>query len=162
MPVSGMANTVESRGDAVAAMHRHADAAAHHHAMQQRDIGLGKVLDGGVENVFVAVEIQRIRRARLAGFVQRANVAAGAECAVAIAADDDRGDIVVLRPDAELFGHGKAHAMRERVQRLGPVQRDEAQRAALVEEDFRFIRHCRNISRATITRMISLVPSNIW
>ena len=74
---------------------------------------------------------------------------------------DDTFDVVVVCPGVELRLHRQAHVMRQRIQRLRPVERDEADGAALFEQDFGFVRHCRNISRATITRMISLVPSRI-
>ena len=46
----------------MAAVHRHADAATHHNAMQQRDRGLAKVLDSRVQPILIAIELERIRR----------------------------------------------------------------------------------------------------
>ena len=46
-------------GDAMRAVHRNADASTHADAVDQRDIGLGIVLDQGVEDVFLAEERQR-------------------------------------------------------------------------------------------------------
>ena len=145
----------------MAAVHRHTDAAAHVDAMDQRNVGLRVALDRGVEDVFVAVELERIRCFRLPGFIQRTNVTARTEGPVAVAANGDGFDRIVFGPFVKLRFHRHTHALRQRVQRLGPVERDEAERAAALEQDFGFFRHCRNISRATITRMISLVPSSI-
>ena len=145
----------------MAAVHRHADAAAHVDAVDQRDVRLRIALDRGVEDVFVAVELERIGRFRLPGFIQRANVTARAEGPVAVAANSDGFDRIVFGPFVKLRFHCHAHALRQRVQRLWAIERDEAERATALEQDFGFFRHCRNISRATITRMISLVPSSI-
>ena len=71
-------------GDAMRAVHRHADAAAHHDAVDQRDVGLAVILDRGVERIFVAPELQRlVVLAGAAEIVERADVAAGRERALA-------------------------------------------------------------------------------
>ncbi len=124
-------------GDAMAPMHRDADASAHHEAVQERNIGLGIVLDPCVQDVLVAIEIENVGRCRLARFVQSADVPAGAEGALARALNDDGLHRVVAHPRVKLRRHRQAHRMRQRVQRLGPVERDQPDRAAAFEEDFR-------------------------
>ncbi len=171
------------------------------------------MLDRGIENVFVAIEIERIGRARLAALIERTDIAAGAERTLARALDDDRLHLFIARPGVKLRRHRQRHVARQRVERLGPVERDQPDGAALLEEDFsvrhaasyylplvgrskfakqisgggavrgvlaptrknashfstsptkgevkKIVHHCLNISRATITRMISLVPSRI-
>ena len=93
-------------------------------------------------------------------FVKRANVAAGAKRAIACTSNDDISNFVVILPRIELRLHLEAHVMRQRVQRFRAIERDQAHGAAPFEQNFR-IAHCRDISRAMITRMISLVPSRI-
>ena len=57
-------------GDAMAAVQRHSNTAAHHDAAHQRDIGFRKMFDRGVQNIFVAIKVERVRRAGSAGFVR--------------------------------------------------------------------------------------------
>ena len=79
-------------GNAMRAVHRHADAAAHDDAVDQRHIGLAESLDRGVERIFLAAEVQRLLvPAGAAQIVERANVAAGGEGAVAGGGDAPRG-----------------------------------------------------------------------
>ena len=67
-------------GDAMRAVHRKADAAAHDDAVDQRDIGLGIVLDDGVEDIFLAIERQHlVVPAGGAGIIERADIAARRE-----------------------------------------------------------------------------------
>ena len=71
-------------GQPVAAMHRHARAAAHHDAMQQRDIGFGISADQGVQVIFVAQQCRariaavhhRLRTARMSPPAQKARALA--------------------------------------------------------------------------------------
>ena len=78
MPTSGMANTAFSVMHAVRAVERHADAAAHDDAVDQRDIGLRIARDRGVEAIFVGEELDR-RGAGAPGLVDVQDVAAGRE-----------------------------------------------------------------------------------
>ena len=78
--------------DPVRSVDGNPDAAAHDDAVDQRDIGLGIMLDEGVERVFVAPERQRLGLPPgTAEVVERADVAAGRERPLAGAADDDAG-----------------------------------------------------------------------
>ena len=93
MPVSGMAKAVRSVTMRWRAVHRDADAAAHDDAVHERDIGLREADDAGVR-----ADIRRARRSSAkAGAlrparVERADVAAGAEGALARAVDHDGRD----------------------------------------------------------------------
>src|SRR6185437_13545110 len=118
-----------------------AHAAAHHNAVDQGNVGLRKMLDRGVEDVFVTIEIERIRRSYLARFVESANIAPRAERTLARTANDNRFDICIDRPSIELRLHFQAHRVRERIERLRPIERDETDCAAPFEEDFVPITH---------------------
>ena len=121
------------------AVHRNADTATHDDAVDQCDIGLAEILDRGVERIFVAPELQGVRLALgFAEIVQMADVATSGESALAIGHDDDARDRVVVGPGGQLRAQGMHHAMRHRIERLRPVQRDNAGRAAALEEYFGF------------------------
>jgi len=108
------------RKDAMRTMHGDAGAAAHHIAMHQRDIGLRKMPDRGIETIFIAEEGGE-RRAVAADIISAAHIAAGAKGA-AIAAHDHRGDGIV-------------------VERGGSVERHEADPATPLEKDLRICAH---------------------
>lgn len=84
------------------------------------------MLDRRVQPVLAAIESYRIVAARLAGIVERANVAARAERLFTHAGDDDALDRRIARPCVQLRVHEIDHAERQRVQRLWPVERDDA------------------------------------
>ena len=113
--------------DRVRAVHREADAAAHVDAVDQRDPRLGVAVDAAVDDVLVAEEIaaQRARRDLAALAIEVGDVAAGAEGAVAGAAQHHGLDRRVLLPAGNDPLQLEDHAVRQRVQRLGPVERDE-------------------------------------
>ena len=78
-------------GDAVAAVGRHADAAAHDEALHQRDVGFGVAGDAGVHPVFLGPEAAGVDEVALAAAgVELGDVAAGAEGAVAFGVDRGR------------------------------------------------------------------------
>jgi hypothetical protein len=54
---------------------------------------------------------------------QHADVAAGAEPALAAMVDDDQVDLGILLPVQQGGDHDLAHVLRQGVQRLGPVER---------------------------------------
>lgn len=147
----------------MAAMHRHADAAAHHNAMDQCDIRLWKMPYRCVQDVFITIKRQRIRRTGLPRFIKRANITACTKGPLACTTDNDRPDRLIGSPIRKLGFHGDAHRMRKRIQRLWPIQYNLPNGALSLKEHFRVVRGChwRPSSRATITRMISFVPSRI-
>src|SRR3546814_8329187 len=85
-------------GDAMAAVHRDADPAAHGDAVDQRHIGLAEGVDQPVEAVLLAEKDLGQGIAAAAGQPHRAHVAAGAASALADAAPDDRLDAGILLP----------------------------------------------------------------
>ena len=119
------------------AVHRHADAAAHDDAVDQRDIRLAVVLDRRVERIFVAPELQRlVVAAGLAEIVEMADIAAGREGALAGGLDHDARDRRVVGPGVKLRAQRQHHRMGDGIERLRPVERDEAGGAAPLEQDF--------------------------
>ena len=79
------------------------DAAAHDQPVDQRDVGLAEILDRHVERIFVAPELQRlVVAAGLAEIVERADVAAGRECALAGGLDHHARDRRVVGPSVKL------------------------------------------------------------
>lgn len=90
-----------------------------------------------------------------------ADVPAGAQAVLPRAGEDDRGDAGVVLPGGELRVDGAHHRVGEGVERLGPVE-DEVTGAALPAEPHAAHRNASVSPRATMTRMISLLPSRIW
>ena len=87
--------------DAVRAMHRNADAAAHDDAVDRAPHRACGRLDPGVESVFLAQERQRlVVPPRAAEIVERADIAAGGEGAPAARGDDDPRDRGIVLPSA--------------------------------------------------------------
>src|SRR5215472_6399340 len=149
----------------VRAMHREADTAAHVDAVDQRYPGLGVTVDAAVEDVLIVEEVA----AKGAGGIFAAlaieirYVAAGTEGAIAGAAQHHRLDGGVLLPTGNDLLKLENHDMRQRIQRLGPIERDQPQPALDLKQYLR-LRHPHPINRRRemTTRMISLVPSRIW
>ena len=79
----GHGEAVALAGDPVRAVERDADAGAHHHPVDQRDGGLGEAVELPVERVFGRQRLDRVRPAAPAPFGHLADVAAGAEGALA-------------------------------------------------------------------------------
>ena len=127
---------------AVAAVQRHPDPAAHDESVDERHIRLRIALDADVERVFLAPEPKRlVPPPGLSEFVEMANVAAGAERPLARARHHHARHVRVVRPGIERAAHGAHHVERQRVQGLGPVQRDQARRAVLFADDLRRLGH---------------------
>ena len=70
--------------------------------------------------------------------LDRAEIAAGRESAAAIGHDDDARHGFIVGPGVELRAQRMHHAVRDGVERRRPVERDDAGRAAALEEDFGF------------------------
>src|SRR4029077_658680 len=115
-------------------MDRDADAAAHHNAVDQRDVGLGETLDVSVERIFVAPERQHLGLTPgAAEFVERAYVAAGREGPLPRRRDDDAGDRRVVRPCLKLARERAHHLVRHRIERFWAVKTDNPGSAAALE-----------------------------
>ena len=109
------------------AVHRNADATAHHDAIDQRDIGLAEILDRHIERIFVAPELQRlVAPAGLAEIVEMTNVAAGRKCTLAGGLNRHPRDGRIVRPIVELRAQCQHHGMGDGIERLRPVERDDA------------------------------------
>ncbi len=149
-------------------MRRQADAATHHDAVHEGDIGLWKFLDPGVEDVFVAPQDLAEVALDLGAFPERADVAAGAQPALARAFQQDHRDCGIFLERIERLVDVVKHLQRHGIDGLRTVQADDADGAFLARDqvtlDDRSIAHrAPSISlRDTISRMISLVPSRIW
>ena len=98
--------------------------------------------------------------------VQRANIAARAQAALARSVDENGADIGIGCPGAQIFRHGDGHVERQRIERFRPVQCDPPQRPLGANDDIALVKdHCAYRPTrllATMRRMISLVPSRIW
>ncbi len=132
--VSGMANSACSVATRYGAVHRDADAAAHADAVDQRDIGLGIGRDHQVQRVFLARRMPRARRCSPSSshLAHRADVAAGAEGAVAGALDHHGVHMRIVAPLRERGGAGADHREIERVQCLRAVEHGCVPRARRV------------------------------
>ena len=145
----GHREQVAVAGDAMRAVHREADAAAHHDAVDQRDIGFGIALDEGVERVLLAPERQHLvvagRRARdrkARGCRRPPRTRARRRRKARSASPPDRPPIA-LSCARERPHHTERHG----IERLRPVQGDEARGAAPLEQDFRVGRSSRQSYR---------------
>jgi hypothetical protein len=103
-----------------------AHAAAHHHAIHQRNIRLRIKVDQMVQRVFFGKEVFQqgtvSHRRGMAGLVEEADVAAGAQRLFAAARDDDGVDVGIVAPGQQ-GGRDRAHHLqRQRVQGLGTVE----------------------------------------
>src|SRR6516164_1856745 len=138
-------------GDAKAAIDRDAATTAHGDAVNQGDIGFGKTVDTFNEAILFAEKIGLVvtAPALLSRIVNRAHVAAGAKGAVAGTAHEDRLDALILAPSDKLRIERPVHRQGERIERLRPVERDDAEPATALEQDFVVAIHIRRTDQAT-------------
>ncbi len=98
--------------------------------------GFAVAFDEGVERIFVAPELQGfVVPAGLAQIGQRANVATRRKSPPAGSRDDDARDGGIARPGIELGAQCTHHVVGYGVERLWPVERHHAGRAAALEQD---------------------------
>ena len=146
--------------DPVAGMASKADAAAHGEPLHEAGHGLGKVEQRLVDGVFRAPEVARgLIVASHHRVVDARDIAARAEGLVAFGVDHQHRDIFVCGKAGQGLGQRIDHVPSQRVQCLGAGQRDTADAAGLA--DFDIAHRFFSMSRATIIRMISFVPSRI-
>ena len=151
---------------AVRAVHRDPDAAAHRDAVEQRDVGLGEMVQPRIHRVLDAHRSgPRRRRPRAVSTPCSQRMSPPAQNARSpaplISTARTSGSACQLRQPGR---ERPAHRQRERVERARPVQGDHHQAAPALEPDLVVRRSCRQPAsrrRAMITRMISLVPSRI-
>src|SRR5258708_10173581 len=91
--------------NAMAAMRRKPDAAAHYDAVHEGHIGFWEFGDARIENVFFAPQDFAEIAFYLRAFIQRPNIAAGAEAAVARAFQQDHADRRIRLEFAESLVH---------------------------------------------------------
>ncbi len=149
--------------DPDAAVRRHAHAAAHHDAVHDRHVRLGIAGDPGVEPVLVAPERGRRLPARTGVLVDGPDVAARAQAALPGPGEHDGRHLRIALPAVESRRDRRHHRVGEGVERLRPVQ-GQHPGTALDAHPYELLAHRRAPVRlrATMTRMISLVPSRIW
>src|SRR6478672_10900317 len=149
-------------------MRRQADAAAHHDAVHEGDIGFWEFLDPGVEDVLVAPQDLAEITLYLGAFPERADVAPGAHATLARAFQQHYRDRRIFLERIERLVDVVKHLQRHGIDGLRAVQADDANRTFLLRDqvalcDGRITHRAPSISlRETISRMISLVPSRIW
>ena len=149
--------------DAMRRVDRDADAPAHHDAVDQRDDRLRIGLDAAIELIFLAPEGELLCVvAGAAEIVQMTDVAAGAERLLARAADDDPRDAADRAPTRRARPRSAAnHGQRQRVERLRPVQDDDARRAAPLDHRLRAVRAGHAGATSDNTASIALATSSI-
>src|SRR5258705_1365641 len=155
----------------MAGVRRQPDAAAHHDAVHKGHIGFWKFLDPGVEDVFLAPQDLAEIALDLRAFPERADVAAGAETALARALQQDYNYRRIGLECIERLVDIAKHLQRHGVDGFRPVEPDHANGAFAPRDQIALFRHscggrrhrAPSINfRDTISRMISLVPSRIW
>ena len=115
--------------DPDAAVDADPDAAAHHDAVHQRDVGLAEAADLRVEQILVVPELPGFRPVGAGAVVDRDDVAACAQSAFAGPVDHDGADVVVVLPVGQDPRDRVDHRVGQRVDRLGPVEGDQADTA---------------------------------
>ncbi|MCY1230359.1 hypothetical protein D9M72_427690 [compost metagenome] len=159
--------------DAVAAVGGNPDTAAHDDTVHDRNVRLAVAGDAAVDDEFLAPELRTFLRPFAATLVNHADIATGAKPALALAGHQHGGDGRIIFELGQSRGDQPDHRHIEAVQCPCAVQPDSADRSPPLDDDFRrlhvhersflFLAYFRPISeRATIRRMISLVPSRIW
>ena len=130
-------------GHPMRSVDRNADAAAHHDAVDQRNVRLRIMLDQRIE-----MDTHRARTQHLlllagaAEFPQRANIAAGRKRLARPPPSRSRArPPSSCCPGAQLAVECTHHAVRHGIERLRPVERDNAGRAAPLEQDFSLLVH---------------------
>ena len=128
-------------GDPHSGRQRQADAAAHGHPVHHRDDRLGIGEQQVVQLVLGMEEPARRHRVARPALGEHADVAAGAESALAAMVDEDALDRFVVAPDRQRIDDVLAHHQGQGVQGLGPVQRDPPDAGLDATEDFGFVGH---------------------
>ena len=109
--------------------------------MGQRDIVVWEGAHQRIGAIFIGEEFRRRMAAGDIGLIHEADIAAGTESPCPRAADRHCLDVVIRGPILERLGQPQAHAMGQGVQRLGPVQGDQPQRASLFQQDMGLLLH---------------------
>ena len=105
------------------------DPATHHDAVHERDIRLAEAADLRVQHVLVVPELPGFGPVGAGAVMEHYEVAACAKSPLACTVDDDGVDVVVAVPVGEHRRHGLHHGVGQRIDRLGPVEGDQADAA---------------------------------
>ena len=145
----------------VTGMARHPHPAPHAEPLYQHHHRLCIAVNPVIHPVFVAPEIPAKGKVASGALrIQLGNIAAGAERLGTRRVDHHQIHRRIGGPADQRRIQHLAHAVRQRVQRLGPVQRGPARPTDPAQQDVGHRRAPVRV-RAMITRMISLVPSRI-
>src|SRR5262249_51373945 len=127
-------------GDPVRSVDRDAGAAAHHDAVDQRNVWLAVVFDLRIEAVLVAPGAERlIVSAGAAERVESTQVAASGKGARARRGNDHPRHRRLVLPCGKLRRERMHHLVRDGVKYARPVEGDEASDAAALEQDVRIV-----------------------
>src|SRR5262249_20688308 len=124
-------------------------------------------LDPGIEDVLLAPQDLAEITVDLRALPERTDVAPGAQAAFAGALQQDDADGGIGFKAIESLLDVAKHLQRPRIDGLGPVEPDHTGRTFDARNQIAFFHnHCRHRApsinlRATMSRMISLVPSRI-
>ena len=108
------------------------DAATHHDAVHERDIGLAEAADLRIQHVLVVPELSGFGSVGAGAVVKRYEIAAGAESPLTGTVDDDGVDVVAAVPVGQHRRHRVDHRVGQRIDGLGPVEGDQADAAVNV------------------------------
>ncbi|MNS90983.1 hypothetical protein D3C72_1250560 [compost metagenome] len=151
------------RGDANIRRLADPHAAAHDDAVDDGRDRLGIIEHQMVQLILGLEEGLGLRRIPRPALGDHADVAPGAEAALARMVDQHRAHGLIAAPGQQRLDHRLAHGPVQRMDRLGPVQGDAADVVFDAGDDFSFAHLTvhRVSSRAMMTRIISLVPSRM-
>src|SRR5262249_22656788 len=113
----------------MARVRRKSNAAAHHDAVHQGDIGFWEFLDAGVEDIFLAPQDLAEVTLDLRALPERTDIAAGTKPAIACAFQQDDRDIRISLEAIERPVDVAEHLQRYRIDRLRAIEPDHAGRA---------------------------------
>lgn len=123
--------------NAVAAMSGNPDAAAHDDAVHDGDIGLAVAGDAAVDDELLAPELSALCRALTAAFIDHADIAAGAEPALALARDNHGRNLRIVLEFGQRRCDQPDHRDIETVECARAVQPDPAYRPLARDDHFR-------------------------
>ncbi len=147
-------------GDAVRPMHRNADTASHDDAVDQRDVGLGIMLDGGVEDVFLPPELQRLALAAgAAELVDVAQIATRRKRAPGRRHHDDPGHRIIVAPTLQRLRDRPHHRAGHGVESRGAIERDDTGSAAPLDQNLGVRDHAASLYQRDDRRHAGLTAS---
>ena len=122
------------RHDAVRSMDGNSRTAAHHNAIEERDIRFWKTANTCIETIFVAKKFIG-RRSGPTGFIGCNHIAACTEGAP-LTFENDTGDSRIIFPCLQCTVERQNHIMRKRIEGTGPRELHEPRLSPAFEADF--------------------------